>query len=154
MWHRHKQNEAWRYFSYSLVHTDDTHLSVNLVLLMCLGTSLHLTNSAIGLLFLYLLGVSTAHWAESFWMADGCTGCVRVDGLLCLGHKIFIFGWMQWRRFLSCWYLHSLSILFLLAINLRSFEAWFTLKVPFSPQCSWTGRLTVLSLSNTGQAGQ
>ena len=55
---RQKQNETWRYFSYSLVHANGNHLGVNLVLLVGLGTSLHMTNGTLVLLLLYILGVS------------------------------------------------------------------------------------------------
>ena len=55
---RCKKNETWRYFSYSLVHADGGHLSVNLVLFLVLGTSLHLTNKTVVLLVIYVLGVS------------------------------------------------------------------------------------------------
>ena len=55
---RCKKRELWRYFSYSLVHADGGHLSVNLVLFLVLGTSLHLTNRTVVLLVIYVLGVS------------------------------------------------------------------------------------------------
>ena len=57
---RDKQNEWWRYFSYSLVHSSWNHLAVNLVLFVGIGTSLHTTNNTFVLLLLYALGVQKA----------------------------------------------------------------------------------------------
>ena len=55
---RHKQDEWWRYFTYSLVHTDESHLYLNLALFVSIGTMLHTTNNTITLLLLYMIGVS------------------------------------------------------------------------------------------------
>ena len=40
------------------MHADGGHLSVNLVLFLVLGTSLHLTNNTLVLLVIYVLGVN------------------------------------------------------------------------------------------------
>ena len=105
--YRQKQNETWRYFSYSLVHADVAHLRINMLCLVGLGTLLHMTNRTVVLLLLYVLGVKKQ-------LSTGCVNChlfpagsIRVNGLLCLWRKFSATGWVQWRRLLSCWYLSS-----------------------------------------------
>jgi len=80
----HKQDEWWRYFTYSLVHADESHLGLNLVLFVSIGTMLHMTNNTVTLLFLYILGVVSG--SLTFYLFDatyrplvGCSG-----GVYCL----------------------------------------------------------------------
>jgi len=81
---RHKQDEWWRYFTYSLVHTDESHLYLNLALFVSIGTMLHTTNNTITLLLLYMIGVVSG--SLTFYVFDatsqplvGCSG-----GVYCL----------------------------------------------------------------------
>ena len=150
--YRQKQNETWRYFSYSLVHADVAHLRINMLCLVGLGTLLHMTNRTVVLLLLYVLGVKKQ-------LSTGCVNChlfpagsIRVNGLLCLWRKFSTAGRVQRRSLLSCWYLPPKAHQPRLKIEMSS-ELKTIPKVRFSPQCWWTGGKTGSCYSNTGQAG-
>ena len=148
--YRQKQNETWRYFSYSLVHADVAHLKTNMLCLVGLGTLLHMTNRTVVLLLLYVLGVKKQ-------LSTGCVNChlfpagsIRVNGLLCLWRKFSAAGRVQRGSLLSCWYLPPSAK----AQDRNVLRILKTIpKVRFSPQCWWTGGKTGSCYSNTGQAG-
>ena len=78
------------------------------------------------------------------------SGCIWIDGLLCLWRKFSAAGRVQRWSLLSCWYLSPSAK----AQDRNVLRILKTIpKVRFSPQCWWTGGKTGSCYSNTGQAG-
>lgn len=78
--HPHRQEEAWRYLTYFLVHLDWLHLSVNVLVQLVLGVPLEMVHGWRRIALVYASGVLSGSVAASVFdpavLLAGCSGGV------------------------------------------------------------------------------